>query len=76
VLTAVKIVFLFLKHLLLVVELTYWEIMLMKIIDTYILCFEQKSPLQFKSYQEVTPHLAGKFQPSHPPAEYKRICEL
>jgi hypothetical protein len=48
----------------------------MKIIDSYVLCFEQKLPLQFMSYLDVTPHLAGKFQPSHPPPEIKRTCEL
>jgi hypothetical protein len=56
VLTAVRYGIPLSKTFLLVVELTYGEIMLMKIIDTYVLYFEQRSPFQFKSYQVVTQH--------------------
>jgi len=49
---------------------------MMKINDTYVLYFEQSSPLQFKSHQDVTPHLSGKFHPPHPLPKNKRTCEL
>ena len=48
----------------------------MKIIDTYVLHFEQRSPFRFKSCQGVTPHLSGNFHPTHPPPRNKRTCEL
>lgn len=76
VLTAVKIVFILMKHFLLVAELTYWGIISMKIIDTYVLHFEQRSPFRFKNYQDVIPHLSGKFHPAHPRPKNKRTFEL